>query len=75
MPRKQRRRSDARAQRLERQQRPQLLFDRAQSRHGFVDRAQIGPVRLIERRQRPGLRRSHVSCRFDHAFFSVKRRP
>ena len=47
---------DAGPERLERQQAAQILFDGAEARHGFVDRAQIRAVRLIERRQRPCLR-------------------
>ena len=34
----------------------QLVFEGAQSRDRFIDRPQVGLVRLRERRQRPGLR-------------------
>ena len=37
------------------EQRAELGLDGAQARDGFVDRAQIGPMGLIQRRQRPRL--------------------
>jgi hypothetical protein len=47
----------------------------AESRHRFLDGAQIRPVRLIERGQWHVWVRSQASCRLDHALVSVKRRP
>jgi hypothetical protein len=46
---------DARPQRLEIEQRAEILLDGAEPRDDFVDRAEIRPRGLIERRQRPGL--------------------
>ena len=46
---------DSGPQRLEVEQGPEVRFDVAQSGDGFVDRAQVGGMRLIERRDRPGL--------------------
>ena len=47
---------DAWAQRLEIEQGPQVLFNGAEPRDRFVDGAQVGVMRVIERRERPGLR-------------------
>src|SRR5262249_24901344 len=44
------------AQRREIEQRAEILLDVMEASEHFVDGAEIRPMRLIERRQRPGLR-------------------
>ena len=56
MPRKQRSRCDAGCSGASVEQGAQVLFDSRESGDGFIDRAQIGPMRLIEGRERPRLR-------------------
>jgi hypothetical protein len=53
-PRKQRKRS-TRAQRFEREQVTELGVDRVEAGDGFVNAADIGAMRLLERGQRPAL--------------------
>ncbi len=46
---------NARTQRREVQQRPQIILNRAETRDGFVDRAEIRSMRLLECGEGPGL--------------------
>jgi hypothetical protein len=46
---------DAWPQRLEIKERPQVLLDGLEPRDRFIDGAEVGPMRLIKRRQRPRL--------------------
>jgi hypothetical protein len=46
---------DARAERLESEERPQVLFDGVEPCDRFIDGAEIGAMGLVERRQRPRL--------------------
>ena len=59
---------DARPQRLEVEQAAQIVFDRAEPRDGFVDRAQIGPCVCSSAGSGHVCARSQASCRLDHAF-------
>jgi hypothetical protein len=62
---------DARSQRVQRQQVAEFGVNGAQSGDGFVDRADVGAMRLLERRKRPALRLEPLGMRFGPGLFGA----